>query len=75
MSADAYEVCPIYQNLPEEWRKGIDHLYGNLPLKEFRVVEEEYDTLRKIETVQEDYEVGLNNGGTAHVNFLAVCET
>lgn len=74
MSADAWGVCPICQNLPEEWRKGIDYLYGDIPLKEFKVVEEEYNKLKQIETVREDYEVGLNNDGTAYVSFLAVCE-
>lgn len=75
MSGDAWEQCPICNNLPEEWRNGIDHLYGKVPLKEFKEIETKYNKLKSEKTVREDYEVGLDNDGTAWVSFYLKCQT
>jgi len=75
MSADAWEICPVCHNLPEEYRGGIDHLYGKISREEFSKLEKEIAELENIATVREDYELGLNDDGTAYIFFAAKCET
>ena len=73
MSADNWAMCPICRNLPEEWRDGIDHLYGKISLEEFHQTEEKYKALQT-ETVREDYDIGLLDDGLVHVGYLGVCQ-
>ncbi len=75
MGADAWEICPICHNLPEEHRNGIDHLYGKIPQEDYDKLKKEIEKLRVIETVREDYELYLNEDGTAHIDFYAKCQT
>ena len=75
MGADAWERCPICHNRPEEHPDGIACLYGLIPLEEFEKLREELIDLEAVETVREDYEIGLNEDGTAYVQLYFKCQT
>ena len=72
MSANNWTVCPICHNLPEEWRNGIDYLYGKIPRKKFQEIEKEYEALQ-IETVREDWNIGLDDDGAVSIHYSAEC--
>ena len=74
MSADAWRHCPLCNNLPEEWRNGIDHLYGTVSREQFKEIELKYNELKAVATVREDYECVLNYDGTANFSFFAKCQ-
>lgn len=65
--------CPICHNLREEWRNGIGYLYGTLSYKEFKEVETEYEDAMLIQTVKEDWVIGLENDGLS-INYSAKCD-
>lgn len=74
MSADRWDPCPICHNLPAEWRNGIDYLYRIVSKEEFEKSEAEYNKLKDKETVREDWDIGVNEDGTADVSFSAKCQ-
>lgn len=53
MSGDSYDKCPVCKNLPEKWRQGVDHLYGNVTREEFANIEKEYNELIRVECIRE----------------------
>lgn len=73
MSADSWQTCPICHNRPEEYPDGIEHLYGELPRTEFLDLAKKLDTLSHIETVRLDYEVAIEDDGTASFWLNAKC--
>ena len=74
MSGDNWTRCPICQNLPKEWRNGIDHLYGTISRDEFSKAEQEYKRLKSIETVREDYDIFLGDDGLVSISYLGKCD-
>lgn len=75
MSADAWVQCPICQNRPDEYRNGIDHLYGKVLEEEFLILVRKLEKLKTKETVREDYEIYINEGGNLSISFSAKCVT
>jgi hypothetical protein len=73
MSADSWQRCPICHNRPDEYPNGIEHLYGKLPLAEFLELSEELNEHADVETVRLDYEVDINDDGTASFWLNAKC--
>lgn len=74
MSTDRWSTYPICHNLPDQWRNGIDHLYGQLPQKNYLKVVAECKRLSEECTVREDYEIVLGDDGTVSIVYSGMCD-
>lgn len=74
MSSTKRSHCPVCHNQPFSLRNGYKHLYGKITTKKYEEVVEEYVKRMRVDTVNEFYSIGLNDDGSASVNYTARCD-
>ena len=74
MSADTYRKCPVCKNRPDEYKDGIEPLYGKIPIEEFIEMEDRLKYLERVETVKIYYEITMEEDKTMSIDVSAQCE-